>query len=491
MREKGECLMDIVKKVEQLIEQKRHELTQISDQIWEYAETRFEEHKSAQLICDMLEKEEFTLRTHIASLETGFIGSYGHGYPIIAILGEYDALTGLSQKDKCAVADPVKKNGNGHGCGHNLLGVGSLAAALAVKEYLKEKNVPGTVRYYGCPAEESGYGKTYMVREGFFQDVDIAFSWHPATVNGVMHTSSNAVMQATFKFKGRSSHAAASPHLGRSALDAVELMNIGVNYMREHMIDEARVHYAITNSGGISPNVVQAEAEVMYLIRAPKPSQVKELYERVVKIAKGAALMTETQMEQEIQGACANLIPNQTMEQLMHKQMMQINLAEVKHEEIVFAKAIYESTSAEDKEAAKKQVGSLLDRALANHPVFNQIAPMSKNVSFMTGSTDVADVSWNVPTAQCVTATWAYATPFHTWQAVAQGKTEYAHDAMLLAGKAIAATAIEMIENQELISQAKQELEDRLEGESYECLVPSHIQPPNYSESEHEDYSMV
>lgn len=261
--------------------------------------------------------------------------------------------------------------------------------------------------------------------------------------------------------------------------------------MREHMIDEARVHYAITNNGGISPNVVQAEAEVMYLIRAPKPSQVKELYERVVKIAKGAALMTETQMEQEIQGACANLIPNQTMEQLMHKQMMQINLAEVKHEETAFAKAIYESTSAEDKEAAKKQVGSLLDRALADHPVFNQIAPMSKNVSFMTGSTDVADVSWNVPTAQCVTATWAYATPFHTWQAVAQGKTQYAHDAMLLAGKAIAATAIEMIENQELISQAKQELEDRLEGESYECLVPSHIQPPNYSESEQENYSVV
>ncbi|MFJ7308896.1 M20 family metallopeptidase [Peribacillus frigoritolerans] len=476
--------MCITEKVSTLIDSKSQLFIDVSNYIWEFAETRFEEFRSANLLCETLEKEGFIVERRIAGLETGFIASYGSGQPVIAILGEFDALAGLSQKADITSHDPIISNGNGHGCGHNLLGAGALAAAVAVKDYMQQNGLSGTVRYYGCPAEESGYGKTFMAKAGLFADVDTAFSWHPGTVNAVMHCSSNAVIHAHFKFKGRSAHAAAAPHLGRSALDAVEMMNIGVNYMREHMIDEARVHYAITNTGGFAPNVVQPEAEVTYLIRAPKPSQVKDLFERVKNIARGAALMSETKMEHHIEGACANLIPNATLERIMHKHLNALGVPAITEEEIRLSKAIYESTSKEDKLTAAAQVGKTLAPKLAERPLADFIAPYSKNLSFMAGSTDVADVSWNVPTAQCVTATWAFATPFHTWQAVAQGKSLYAHKAMLLAGKAIACTAIEAMQNQKVIAKAKAELLDRLDGETYDCLVPDEVQPPKMSKQD-------
>ena len=470
--------LSLTEKISQIIESKRSLYTNVSDQIWEFAETRFEEFHSADLLCQTLINEGFSVTRGVAGLETGFIGSFGKGSPIIAILGEFDALAGLSQQAGSKSFNPVSVNGNGHGCGHNLLGVGALSAAIAVKEYLEENQLTGTVRYYGCPAEESGYGKTFMARDGLFKDVDVAFSWHPATVNAVMHSTSNAVIHADFKFFGRSAHAGAAPHLGRSALDAVELMNVGVNYMREHMVDEARIHYAVTNTGGLAPNVVQSEAEVTYLIRAPKPDQVRDLFERVVDCARGAALMTQTKMEFNIQGSCHNLIPNLTLEKVMQQHMQELGFPSLTDSSIDFAQAMYATLTEEEKQSAAVAVGKDMARRLAERPIADFIVPFSEKVSFMSGSTDVADVSWNVPTAQCVTSTWAFGTPFHTWQVVAQGKEEYAHDAMLLAGKAIACTAISAIENPDLIESAKRELTETLDGETYESLIPLELVPP-------------
>lgn len=470
--------MKITNELSKLIDEKSDKYKQLSDQIWEFAETRFEEFRSADLLCDVLKTEGFEVESGIIGLETGFIGSYGNGGPVIALLGEYDALAGLSQRAGSKVYDPIVQNGNGHGCGHNLLGVGSLAAAIAIKDYLKEHNLQGTVKYFGCPAEESGYGKSFMARDGLFKEIDLALSWHPSTANAVMHVASNAVIHATFKFKGRSAHAGAAPHLGRSALDAVELMNVGVNYMREHMVDEARIHYAVTNTGGVAPNVVQAEAEVTYLIRAPKPYQVKSLYERVVDCAKGASLMTQTKVDVQIEGSCHNLIPNMTLEKIMHQHMQELGFPEITYEEVEFARAMYDSLTEEEKQGAELLVGKEMAKRLSEKPIVDFVVPFPEKPAFMGGSTDVADVSWNVPTAQCTTSTWAFGTPFHTWQVVAQGKQSYAHNAMLLAGKAMASTAISAFRNQEIIEKAKAELKERLNGEEYEALIPKELKPP-------------
>ncbi|SEI13976.1 aminobenzoyl-glutamate utilization protein B, partial [Halobacillus karajensis] len=444
-------------------------------------ETRFEEFRSAKLLCDALEEEGFTVERGVAGLKTGFIASFGEGSPVIGVLGEYDALAGLSQKAGSKSYDPVLPQGNGHGCGHNLLGVGSLAAVIAIKDYMWEHDLSGTVKYFGCPAEESGYGKAFMAREGLFDSVDVAYSWHPGTVNAVMHATSNAVIHAHFKFRGRSAHAAAAPHLGRSALDAVELMNIGVNYMREHMVDGARVHYAVTNTGGIAPNVVQEEAEVTYLIRAQNPNQVQNLYQRVVDIARGSALMTQTRMEHQIEGSCHNLIPNSTLERVMHHHMEKLGFPKVNDEDIEFTKAMYSSFTDKEKETAHAQFSKQLSSQMIERPIADDVLPYSDNLTFLGGSTDVADVSWNVPTAQCVTSTWAFATPFHTWQVVAQGKQNYAHQAMLLAGKSLACTAIETMQDKELIEKARVELLERLDGETYDSLPPENVQPPRKS----------
>lgn len=271
------------------IEKNQHQFTTLSDDIWDHPETRFEETYSSTLLADALEKEGFHVERGVGNIETAFIASYGSGTPVIALLGEFDALAGLSQHSACSEPSPVIENGNGHGCGHNLLGTAALSAAYAVKAWLKENNLSGTVRFYGCPGEEGGSGKTFMVREGLFNDVDAAITWHPESFSGVFNVKSLANIQTAFRFKGIASHAANSPHLGRSALDAVTLMNVGVQFLREHIIQEARIHYAVTNTGGASPNVVQADAEVLYLVRAPQLDEAQDIYQRVIKIAEGAA----------------------------------------------------------------------------------------------------------------------------------------------------------------------------------------------------------
>ncbi|RXH51800.1 amidohydrolase [Kurthia gibsonii] len=456
--------------VSEIIEQNKDTLVDVSNQVWRFAETGFQEKKSAQLLVQTLKNEGFTVEEGVAEIDTAFIGSYGSGKPVIAFLGEFDALSGLSQEGGQVNYAPVEKNGNGHGCGHNLLGTGSLAAALAVRDYLKENELSGTVRYYGCPGEEIGGGKTFMVREGLFDDVDFALTWHPGSRNEIMSMASLACYEVYFKFKGASAHAAGSPHLGRSALDAVELMNVGVNYLREHIIPEARVHYAITNTGGFAPNVVQSEAEVLYFVRAPRVSQTESIYQRVCDVARGAALMTGTEVEIDLASALSNVIPNTVLEETMYAQFEQLGVPTHTEEEQQFAQAIRQTLAEADKKVEEE-----VDRRLAGKDLADVISPYTPASNVFPGSTDVGDVSWIVPTAQCMTACEVLGTTLHTWQIVATGTTSIAHKGMMHAGKVMAATALQLLHNPELVEQAKAELVKRKNGEEYMCPLPKEV----------------
>jgi aminobenzoyl-glutamate utilization protein B len=472
--------MDTNQILSELIESKRDLFIEVSDRIWEFAEIRYEEFQSAELFCKVLEKEGFKVQRKAGGLQTALIGSYGSGGPVIAFLGEFDALASLSQVAGKTDYEPVEAGGNGHGCGHNLLGAGAFAAAVALKDYMQQNGLPGTVRFYGCPAEESGAGKAFMVREGLFDDVDLAVSWHPGTSNGLFQCSSLATTTVAFRFAGRSAHAAAAPHLGRSALDAVELMNVGVNYLREHIIDQARIHYALANAGGRSPNVVQAEAEIFYSIRSLTSKQVRELFERVKDVARGAALMTGTSMSYSILGATSNIIPNTTLERVMYKKMNELEMPVYTEEEIDFARRLYSAIPEDDKKAAAAKAGREKAALFNEIPLATYIDPFIDNTGYMSASTDVADVSWVVPTVQCFTATWVTGTPGHSWQVVAQGKSSHAHKAMLYAGKTMAATALEALLNPAVIAEAKQELKERLDGEPYESPIPDDVKAPGY-----------
>src|SRR3954467_1646023 len=296
----------------------------LSDRIWGMPELQYLEHRSVAEHIKELEREGFRITRNLADIPTAVMGEAGEGGPVIAVLGEYDALPGLSQEAGIAEPRPVEANGHGHGCGHNLLGSAALLAATALKDWLTEHKMPGRVRYYGCPAEEGGAAKAFMVRDGAFEDADIAITWHPSSFWEVVVTPSLANTRADFIFTGRTSHAAASPHLGRSALDAVELMNVGVNYMREHMPSDARIHYAVLDTGGIAPNVVQAHARVRYSIRARDLPGMLELVERVRKIAEGAALMTETSVEMRVVSAVSDLVGNTPLEATLHNVMEEL-----------------------------------------------------------------------------------------------------------------------------------------------------------------------
>src|SRR6516165_5474012 len=301
----------------QFVDAKQEPLIALSDRVWATPELCYSETRSAAEHATELERQGFRITRNVAGIPTAMIGEAGEDGPVIAILGEYDALPGLSQEAGIALPRPLETGGNGHGCGHNLLGAGAMLAAVAVKDWLAKNGIKGRVRYYGCPAEEGGAAKTFMVREGAFDDVDAAISWHPASFSEVSPPVSLANTRIDFTFTGRASHAAAAPHLGRSALDAVELMNVGVNYMREHMPSDARVHYALLETGGIAPNVVQATAKVRYLIRARELPELGRLIARVKKIAEGAALMTETKVEAKVISGVSNLLANTPLEQAM------------------------------------------------------------------------------------------------------------------------------------------------------------------------------
>lgn len=475
--------MSLLSRVNGIIEEKRHSFIALSDRIWEYAETKFEEFQSAEVICQFLEREGFTVVRNVAGIKTAFTASFGSGKPVIGLLGEFDALPSLSQKEATAYYEPIIEGGNGHGCGHNLLGTAPLAAVIAVKQLMEEQGLTGTIRYYGCPGEEGGSGKTFMVRDGEFKDVDSALTWHPTSYTSVFSCSTLANYQVYFSFKGKAAHASSSPHLGRSALDAVELMNIGVNYLREHIIPEARIHYAVTNPGGASANVVQCDAEVQYLIRAPQLKQVKAIYERVLKVAQGAALMTETQLSITFDKGCSNFIPNHTLGKVLHHHLQKVGLPSYEQDESHFAEEMMEMITRQDQEATLNEISKLtgkplkkLMKELDNHPFFSDIFTYSEGNQMIYFSTDVGDVSWVVPTAQFFGVCFVAGTQLHSWQLVSQGKTGLAHKGMLQAAKVLALATIDLLLNPDIIEEAKQELLEERDG-LYQCPIPLGVKP--------------
>lgn len=409
----------------------------IAQNIWELAEMGYQEEKSSALLQQTLSDAGFSIEKGVAGIPTAFVAEYGSGAPIIAIMGEYDALPGLSQE---AVAE--KKSAGkaaGHACGHHLFGTASTAAAIATKDWMVANKTKGTIRFYGTPAEEGGSGKVYMVREGLFNDVDVALHWHPSAQNAASAGAALANKSAKFRFYGVSSHAAAAPQMGRSALDGVEAMNAMVNMMREHVIQEARIHYVITD-GGKAPNVVPDFAEVYYYARHNKRDVVIDIFDRMVKAAEGAALGTGTTMDYEMIGGTHELLPNLTLQKLMHDNLSKVGGLEYTPEEKVFADKIAVSLG-------QKQA----DLATAKN-----VQPY-KTEAKAFGSTDVGDVSFTVPTVGMGAATWVPGTPAHSWQAVAAGGTSIGKKGMMVAAKTLTLTAIDLFKDKDLVAKAKTE----------------------------------
>lgn len=456
------------------VDANKERLIALSDRVWGMPEVCYTETRSSAEHAAELEHQGFRVTKGIADIPTSVIGEAGEGGPVIAFMGEYDALPGLSQEAGVASHSPVEVGGHGHGCGHNLLGSAALLAAVAMKNWLAENKLPGRVRYYGCPAEEGGAAKAFMVRAGAFNDADVAISWHPSSWWEVAPPLALANTRADFVFTGRTAHAAAAPHLGRSALDAVELMNVGVNYMREHMPSDARVHYALLDTGGIAPNVVQAHARVRYSIRARDLRGMLELVQRVKKIAEGAALMTETKMEMRIVSAVSDLLGNTPLEQAMHGVMEELGPPHFDDADRAFAQEIRKTLQPQEIASIWRTIG-MEDTGAA---LADFLVPMDAKRNPAIGSTDIGDVSWAVPTVQAHAPTVAIGTPFHTWQVVAQGKTPAAHKAMVHVAKAMAATGAAVLLDPALLAAAKADHKKRLGAEGYTSPLPPEVKPP-------------
>jgi aminobenzoyl-glutamate utilization protein B len=458
-----------------LVDAKRAAFEALSDRVWDAPEIAYTEYAAVGEHTAALEREGFRVTGDLAGIPTAVMGEAGEGGPVIAFLGEYDALPGLSQEAGVAEPRPLPGDGMGHGCGHNLLGAGALLAATAVKDWLAAHGVAGRVRYYGCPAEEGGAAKAFMVRAGLFDDVDIAVTWHSMPFAGVNDARSLANTRIDFSFTGRASHAAAAPHLGRSALDAVELMNVGINYMREHMPADARIHYALIDAGGVAPNVVQAHATVRYAVRARDQAEMRALVERVKKVAEGAALMTETSVESQVISAVSNLVGNTPLERAMQDNFLHLGPPPFDAADRALAETIRGTLSEEDIETHYRRAGL---PACHDQPLADEIVPLGLKGEPMLGSTDVGDVSWVVPLVQADGATVAIGTPFHSWQMTAQGKTAYAKKGMVHAAKVMAATAVDAFEDPTLIARAKEDLARRTRTAPYACPIPPEVQPP-------------
>ena len=419
----------------QNIENKSEEYTAVAQKIWSFAELGYQEKKSSALLQQTLADQGFEIQAGVAEIPTAFIATYGSGSPVIAILGEYDALPGLSQQ----VAPYKISNGGrgGHACGHHLFGTASAAAAIALKDYLQKQGKQGTVKYYGCPAEEGGSGKVYMTRAGLFDDVDVALHWHADSKNAASKRPALANKSAKFRFYGTAAHAAGAPEKGRSALDAVEAMNTMVNMMREHVSESTRIHYVITR-GGEAPNVVPDFAEVYYYSRHKTRTEVTQIFDRIVNAAKGAALGTGTKMEYEMIGGTHELLFNDILQPLVHKNLAKIGGYQYTSEERAFAEQIAES------------LGEPL-----NTEYVEGVVPYSENAK-PGGSTDVGDVSFAVPTAGLRAATWVPGTPAHSWQAVAAGGMSIGYKGMMIAAKTLALTGMQLLDSPKLIQAARE-----------------------------------
>lgn len=461
-------------KLLELVDRHAPDFVALSDRVWTMPETCYAEHRSAAEHRAMLEAEGFRVTNELGGIPTALMGEAGSGGPVIAILGEFDALANLSQEAGAFEHRPLAEGHNGHGCGHNLLGSASMLAATALKDWLAETGTSGRVRYYGCPAEEGGAAKSFLVKAGAFDDVDIAISWHPSDFLEVVRRTSLANCRVDFTFTGTSSHAGAAPYLGRSALDAAELMSVGVNYLREHMQSDCRIHYAYLDAGGISPNVVQSSAKVRYVVRAPNRNAMLELVERVRKVAAGAAMMTETTVTSAMISAVSNLIPSPPLEDAMQDVLELLGPPAFDDDDRAFATRMRETFNAADIASAWKSVAE----AERNVPLCDFVVPPSSRREPIGGSTDLGDVSWIVPTVQVHSPTCAIGTQLHSWQMVAQGQSAMAHKGMIRASEVMALTGMRAFEDSALRSRAAGALADAVGPAGYKSALPDAAKAP-------------
>ncbi|MDP3058734.1 MAG: M20 family metallopeptidase [bacterium] len=464
------------KSVLKWIENNTGTLIKLSDDIWHFAEVGLQETQSAEAIIKMLLEQGFSVERGVAGMPTAFVASYGSGKPVIGIMGEYDALPGLSQTAHFEKV-PVKSGAPGHGCGHNLLGVGALGAALAIKNACVEQKLPGTIRYYGCPAEETLVGKVFMVRDGLFKDVDIALTWHPGATNNLWAASSLSLNSVKFTFHGRTSHAAGDPENGRSALDAVELMNIGANYLREHVVQEARIHYVITNGGG-EPNIVPALAQVWYYVRAPRRKQVEEIYERLKNIAEGAALMTDTTFDIEFLSGCYNTLHNDIIGDVLLESMREVGPPPFDDVDQAFARGMVQNYPVGHYEKMVDRIKRKFNLDVNGKCLMDEISYLNDKNEVSAGSTDVGDVSWVVPTAQFTTACSVLGTPGHSWQYAAASGMSIGHKGMIIAAKVLALTGLRFMTDSQLVEKAKEDFKCSTTGKEYVSPLPKGHLPP-------------
>ena len=444
-----------------VIDDKKEIFYEVSDTLWDNPETSFGEYAATELITKKLEENGFEVTRNLCGIPTAFKATYGSGSPSLGVLAEYDALEGMSQVACTAKPESIPGKDKSHGCGHNLFAGGSLAAVFAVKEYIEEQG-KGKITLFGCPAEEGGGGKVFMARDGAFEGIDSIVSWHPEKMYMVRTRPALANVKVDYSFEGIASHAGAAPEKGRSALDALELMSVGVNFLREHMELTSRIHYAVLDAGGTAPNMVQSHTKVRYMIRGTDSETVSNLKKRVDKIAQGAALMTETEVRSEVIGAYANLITIPTLQAVANEAMHDIPLPVPTEEELEFGRALQKTMK--------------LTKAEEEQPVFaTKVLDPAPPVAH-GGSTDTADVSWNCPTVQMHIGNWVVGTPGHSWQAVSQCRGTYAKKSMLYAGKAVAGTLIRLFENSELIEKAKNEHREKI-GDGYVCGLPEGLKP--------------
>ena len=478
--------MSYVQDLSRLVENRKEKTLEISDKVWGYAESRFQEFQSAAAESEYMKELGFKVTMGIGGEDTAFVAEYGSGKPVIALLGEYDALSGLSQMAGVTEHMPLEDGGNGQGCGHNMLGAGALGAAIAIKDAIAAGELSGTVIFYGCPGEEGCAGKTFMAREGEFAKLDAAITWHPGDVNEIMVGSNAACIQMEYTFQGVAAHAAGDPWNGRSALDAAELMNIGVNFLREHMLPKESIHYSFADAGGISPNVVQPTARMIYMIRSETVRSAKELLKRVENVAMGAALMTDTEVSWRQIDGTSDTLSNQVLEQVIQNNLLAAPLPEYTEDEIVYAKELKETfvdqllpgTMTYENKQVKKFV---MERTDNGHAALNNfIMPYVPSNAYNPDSSDVGDVSWLTPTAQFTTVTWPSRCPGHSWQIVSCGKTGIAHKGMLLAAKVLAGTAFDLMTNPEHLQKAREEFSINA-ADGYDCPISKDLEPkPQY-----------
>ncbi|MBN1857403.1 MAG: amidohydrolase [Dehalococcoidia bacterium] len=454
----------------------REKLVSLAKDIWEHPQTGFKETYASDLIAKTLGEAGFRMQRPVAGIPTAFVAEWGQGSPVIGVLGEYDALPGLSQKVS-AVKEPVVEGDAGHGCGHNLLGVGGLGAALAVKHAVESSGASGTILYFGCPAEETLMGKVFMAREGLFDGLDACVTWHPMFANTIWASASTAVNSFKLSFQGVTAHAAAAPEAGRSALDAVMLTDVGVNFMREHMPTDVRVHCVVTN-GGLAPNIVPEFAQSWYYVRAPGRALVKQVYERVLNVARGAAMMTETRLEVQLVAACHDVLPNRAIGDVLLRSMKQVGPPEFDSADTAFAEQLKGTLPAGMADDAMKKLG--LPRDKVGDPlctaVLDEVASMARGVVEPV-STDVGDVSYITPTAELVACCFPLGVPLHSWQATASSGSQIGFKGMMFAAKTLALTVLELLDSPETLRVAREELDAATGGKPYACPLPGELKP--------------